>query len=389
MLTRGTKLRVLAFLVVGLTVIVYLGLTYANLGRLVGLAGYYVVKMDVPQGGGIYSDADVTYRGVSVGRVGAINLTATGVEIELDINNSAPQIPSDLSAAVADRSAVGEQYVDLKPNSNSGPYLASGSVIGGDQTTIPPGVDGLLTNLNTLTASVPTQALQTVINELYNATNGQGPNLQNLLDTSSQFVQAAVQNLPQGIQLIQTSQQVLTTQIAETNALTQFSANAALINQQLVQSDGDIRKLIGAVPGLDDALISILKDTNPQLSVLIANLLTTSEVTVTRQPGMRTLLSDLPNAVSVGSAIVRNGQANFGIELTFFNPLPCTAGYGGTPYRNGLDTSPGAPLNTGAACTSPPPGGEVRGSANAPSSGVPAPAQPGSVTLSSLLGLPN
>ena len=43
--------------------------------------------------------------------------------------------------------------------------------------------------------------------------------------------------------------------------------------------------------------------------------------------------------------------AKVGLTLTFFNPLPCTQGYAGTARRGGLDTSPGAPLNTSAGCT--------------------------------------
>src|SRR5262249_4143463 len=70
----------------------------------------------------------------------------------------------------------------------------------------------------------------------------------------------------------------------------------------------------------------------------------------------------------------------FGVALTFFNPLPCTAGYHGTKIRNGLATSPGPPLNTGARCTSPASSGiNVRGSAHAPSAN--------SAGLAALLGV--
>jgi phospholipid/cholesterol/gamma-HCH transport system substrate-binding protein len=55
------------------------------------------------------------------------------------------------------------------------------------------------------------------------------------------------------------------------------------------------------------------------------------------------------------------------VALTFFNPLPCTAGYQGTKVRNGLDTAPGPAVNTNARCTSPARSGiDVRGSAHAP-----------------------
>ncbi|MBY8852911.1 MlaD family protein, partial [Saccharothrix sp. MB29] len=58
---------------------------------------------------------EVTYRGVPVGRVGPIRLVDRRVEVELRITAGAPPIPADLEAVVANRSAVGEQYVDLRP----------------------------------------------------------------------------------------------------------------------------------------------------------------------------------------------------------------------------------------------------------------------------------
>ena len=54
---------------------------YANLGHFLGLSGYYTVKMELPNAGGLFPNADVTYRGVSVGRVGTMSLTATGMAL--------------------------------------------------------------------------------------------------------------------------------------------------------------------------------------------------------------------------------------------------------------------------------------------------------------------
>ena len=115
MLTRATRIRLAVFGLVAVLIMVYTGIHYADLGRLVGLRGYYVVRLNLASSGGIYSAADVTYRGVSVGRVGAMRLTDTGIEVNLDISDSAPPIPTALHASVADLSAVGEQYVDLLP----------------------------------------------------------------------------------------------------------------------------------------------------------------------------------------------------------------------------------------------------------------------------------
>jgi phospholipid/cholesterol/gamma-HCH transport system substrate-binding protein len=89
--------------------------------------------------------------------------------------------------------------------------------------------------------------------------------------------------------------------------------------------------------------------------------------------------------VAAVSPTITSKGANFGLSLSFFAPLPCTAGYGATIYRNGLNTSPAPPLNTSASCTSSASTGiDVRGSAHAPSGGgVPPVTQAGSSAASS------
>jgi phospholipid/cholesterol/gamma-HCH transport system substrate-binding protein len=385
MITRATRAKVLAFIVIGVLVIGYIGVKYADLGRLVGIRGYYVVNLDLADAGGIFPDAAVTYRGVQVGRVGAVNLTDTGVEADLDIDGSAAPIPRNVRAVVADLSAVGEEYVDLRPKSASGPYLADGSTIARDSTQLPLPVTNVLSSIDALAASVPRQSLRTVVDELGKAFQGQGQNLQVLLDTSSSLTNGATQDLPDTIGLIDNSTTVLGTQNDEKDALESFSNSLNLFAGQLDSSDSDIRRLISATPRAATQVTDLLRQTNPSLSILLANLLTTSDLTLGRQGALQELLVATPAAVAAGSTVINQNGANFGLALTFFNPLPCTAGYGGTTYRNGLNTSPGPALNTDAQCTAAPRTGiDVRGSANAPSGGVPAAAKPGVLRVTPL-----
>ena len=100
-------------------------------------------------------------------------------------------------------------------------------------------------------------------------------------------------------------------------------------------------------------MAGLITDNTPTLGALIANLLTISQMTLTRGAALQETFSALPAAIAAGSTVITNKGARFGVALTFFNPLPCTAGYQGTKIRNGLDTSPGPPLNTNARCTSP------------------------------------
>lgn len=381
MLTRATRIKLVVFGVIAVLVIGYTGFHYASLGRLLGLRGYYTVQMELANAGGIFPQADVTYRGVSVGRVGAVRLTPTGVEADLNISSRAPAIPADLKASVSNLSAVGEQYVDLKPTTSSGPYLTQGSVIPRRDTNLPLPVTSLLTSVNELATSVPLPELRIVLNNLAIGFGGTSTSLQALIHGQSKFISASGSALPQTTTLIEDGQTVLATQNAEAAAFRSFAASSRLFAAQLVASDADLRRLFANGAPAAVQVSGLITDNTPTLGALIANLLTTAQITLTRGPALQETFSALPAAIAAGSTTITTKGARFGVALTFFNPLPCTAGYQGTKVRNGLDTSPGPPPNTNARCTSPVSSGiDVRGSAHAPG---PAASSP----MAGLLGL--
>ncbi|WP_043718427.1 MCE family protein [Kutzneria sp. 744] len=361
MLTRGVRLKVVAFLLIGLAAVAVVAARYVGLFG----SGGYTVTMKLADAGGIFPNAEVTYRGVPVGRVHTVDLADDGVDVALDLNQY--DIPQDVEATVANRSAVGEQYVDLKPRRPDGPTLHQGSVIPQSATKIPLPAQTLLTNIDSLVQSVPEDSLHTLVDELDTATHGTTTDLQTLLDSTHSFVGAATEHMPQLTQLVQDSATVLHTQNDEAQALTQFGANAKLIADQLRSSDADLRSLIGTVPQLSVQVSQLIRDTDPSLGVLIANLLSTATVALGRHDALQELLISAPPAIAAGANAIAGGTANFGLSLTFFDPLGCTAGYDGTDRRTGLDAAAGHPLNTQARCTLPPSSGTgVRGAQNAP-----------------------
>ncbi|MGW0522398.1 MCE family protein [Crossiella sp. NPDC003009] len=400
MLSARIRWQIGIFVLVALVGVSYVGARYAGLDRWFGYAGY-TVRVQLADSGGIFTNAEVTYRGVPIGRVGPLRLTARGVEVDLILDDGGPQVPADAQAVVSNRSAVGEQFVDLRPRRDGGPYLAQGSVIGQSDTRIPKPVEHVLAAVDGLVSSVPTKSLRTVVDELGTAFTDSGRNLQQILDSAGSFTEAAIEHLPQTKQLFTDGRTVLDTQAEQSQALKDLTRNAKLLAQQFRESDGDFRKVVAAVPPVSGQVSAVLRETGPNLGVVIANLLTTANVMVTRNAGLEQLLFTAPAAVAAGSTVARADGAHFGMTVTYFNPLPCTQGYEGTEYRNGLVTTPGKPLNTQAACTLPrghP--SSVRGSQNAPKGGkVTAatsnwqPAQleslsPDTATLGGLLGLP-
>ncbi|MFE6287495.1 MCE family protein [Streptomyces sp. NPDC057877] len=396
MITLAIRLKNLAFLIIAVLVLGFLGIRYADLGRYVGVADYYTVDVELPTTGGLFTHSDVTYRGVSVGRVGPIDLTADGVVAELRIKKSAPRIPADTRAVVAGLSAVGEQYIDLRPESDGGPYLAGGSRIERPDTEVPAPVTDVLSSVNDLTRSVPLEELRTVVDELGKAFEGHGDDLQVLLDSGSDFVEAADRALPSTTRLLTDGETVLRTQAEEADAIRGFADGAEELARTLKGSDTDLRRLLTVTPGAATQISGLLRDLDPSLGVVLANLLTTSEVAVTRQRGLEELLVTYPAAVSAGATAVDGGKLNLGLAVTFFDPLPCTSGYEATRFRNGLDLGTTPALNTAASCTAPASSGvNVRGSAHAPRGGpVPEPARPGTLppggaSLPGALALPD
>ena len=365
-LRRVVLIKNVTFLALSVLVLGYLGADYADVGGLFGMPGYYVVRVDLAQTGGLFQNADVTYRGVSVGRVGPIRLTDDGVQADLHLNDSAHDIPRQLHAQVADLSVAGEEYLDLEPATDRAPYLVGGDTVRQADTSTPAPVTTMLTSVNTLTESVPLQALQTVVDQLGDAFTGQAQNLQALLDSSSQFTEAADRALPATSTLLADGRTVLQTQADEGGAIRSFATSADQLAAQLDSSDSDLRQLITNTPEAATQLDQLLQDVGPNLGVLLANLLTTADVAVGRQAGIQELLIRLPQVAAAGSTAINGSGAHMSMAVTFFQPLPCTDGYGGTVHHSGTDTTDG-PWNSAAGCDSPPSTGiDVRGSANAP-----------------------
>jgi phospholipid/cholesterol/gamma-HCH transport system substrate-binding protein len=355
--------------VIAVVAVVYAAFRFTDLGKVFGRDGY-TVKLQLVDSGGIFTNSEVTYRGVQVGRVGEIRLTRAGMDVDLQIRPDAPDIPADLEAVVANRSAVGEQFVDLRPKAESGPYLSGTSVISADRTKVPISTDRVLRDLDSLAMSVPAESLRTVVDELDKAFAGTGGDLQVLLDSTGSFTQAAKEHLPQTIQLLEDTGTVLDTQNAQAGNIRSFSTSLAQINEQLKNSDGDIRRLITAAPQAAEQVTGLLRDSGTNLGVVLANSLTTANILVTRNAGLEQALVTYP-VVAVGSNTVApgDGTAHLGIALNIFNPPPCIKGYEATHRRPGNDTSP-APVNEKAYCAEPVGSPiNVRGAQNAPFGG--------------------
>jgi len=365
-ITRRTKVQLLVFAIITLLGVTFVGARYAQLDRLLVDQSYTVVA-HYPESGGIFAGGEVTYRGVGIGKVTKLELTREGVDVYLEIDNEWDEIPEDTKALVGNRSAVGEQYVELQPNTDDGPYLDDGSEISDVATPIR--TEKLLGDIALTVSSVDQEALRTTVTELGIAFAGTGDDLQRIIDTGTSFIETANANFDITTALIRDSNTVLQTQVDSESSLRTFASELQVFSSSLAGADDDLRKVIDSGSFTANQLRTFLEQNEAEISDLLNNVVTTGRVAVQNIRGIEHLLVWYPNMLegsfTVTSKNPQTGLYDAHIGLILSTSTPCHAGYEGTDTR-GPQNVEDRPLNLDARCTEPPTKSNARGEQNLP-----------------------
>jgi phospholipid/cholesterol/gamma-HCH transport system substrate-binding protein len=329
MLTRFVRTQLAIFAVIGTIGVIAMVLFYIQAPTLLGI-GKMTVTLQLPATGGLYRFSNVTYRGVQIGKVTEVSLTPNGAKATLSLNTS-PKIPADLQADVRSVSAVGEQYVDLRPRTDSGPYLRNGSVIAARDTTIPQSVGPMLDQVSALVASLPKQKLGQLLDESFQAFNGSGYDLGSLSDSASRIADYSNAVADRTRTLIEDSEPFLGSQAQTADSIRTWGRSFAGISDVLAKDDTRVRTLLQNGPGAADEASRLLNQIKPTLPVLLANLTTIGQIAVTYHPGIEQLLVLLPPLVAVEQTANGinwpNGLAHGDFALTVDDPPICTVGF--------------------------------------------------------------
>ena len=372
MISKKVKIQLMVFVLLTLVGVSYVGARYARLDRLV-IDDTYTVVAHFAEPGGIFEGAEVSYRGVTVGQVGDMEVTQAGVDVILEIDDDTHPIPADSDAMVANRSAVGEQYVDLLPQSDGPPYLRDDSEIALGRTETPISTTKLLVDLDRLVNSVNKDSLRTVVSEMGKGFKGTGENLGQIIDTSNSFIRTANANFRMTSRLIDRSNTVLNTQLDSASAIRSFARDLALFSDTMVRSDADLRRVIRSGSATANQLRTFLERNEVNLAALINNLITTGEITLARLDGIEQVLVLYPYVVEGGYTVVSKDpdtglyNAHFGM-VTTSEPHVCTEGYD-TKERMPQERRD-LPMNLDAVCKEPQATTNARGGQHAPRAGT-------------------
>jgi phospholipid/cholesterol/gamma-HCH transport system substrate-binding protein len=342
MFTQLIRIQLVLFTIASVVGISVMVVNYLKAPAMLGL-GRITVTMQLPDAGGLYRFANVTYRGVQLGKVTAVDVNAHGAVATLSLSPS-PQVPADLRAAVRSVSAVGEQYVDLQPRTESGPYLHDGSVIPESDTAIPQPVAPMMEKLSALVTSIPKDRLGQLLDESFKALNGAGADLQSLSDSAARISADADKTAGRTTQLIDDAQPVLDGQVVSADALRTWSDRLAGVSRQLVADDPQIRTLLDTGPDAAQEVSRLLGQVEPTLPVMLANMTSLGQVAVTYHPGLEQLLVLLPPAAAMyQSGTPANNPTGLPIgdfRISVDDPPACTVGFlPPSQWRNPADTS--------------------------------------------------
>jgi phospholipid/cholesterol/gamma-HCH transport system substrate-binding protein len=343
MLTRFVRNQLIIFTIASIVGVAVMIFGYMQVPTLLGI-GRITVQLELPATGGLYRFSNVTYNGVQVGKVTGVELTETGAEATLRLDTS-PKIPADLQAEVRSVSAVGEQYVDLRPRTDSGPYLQDGSVIAMDDTTIPQAVGPMLDQVSALVDSVPEGRISDLLDESFKAFNGAGYDFQSLLDSASEVTGDVNDVSDQTRALIDDTGPLLDSQAETTDSIRSWARSLAGITDQVAQNDPEVRAILQQGPGFAQEVSQLLEQVRPTLPILLANLTTVGQILVTYNPSIEQLLVLLPGVVAAQQAfgLPENnptGLPQGDFTLTIADPNSCTVGFlPPSSWRSPADTT--------------------------------------------------
>ncbi|OBB35042.1 MlaD family protein [Mycobacterium sp. 852002-51961_SCH5331710] len=374
MLPRMVRIQLVIFTIASIIGVVAMVFTYMQVPTLLGI-GKITVTLELPSSGGLYRFANVTYRGVQVGKVTEMDVTRTRATATLRLDTS-PRIPADLHAEVRSVSAVGEQYVELLPRTDSPPYLEDGSVIAMADTTIPQPVSPMLEQLNTLIASIPKGRLTELIDESYNAFSGAGFDMGSLVDSSATLSEALNEDPSRSARLAEDSLPLLDSQARSADSLRVWARSVAGITGQVAADDRQIRTLLDEGPAAADEVAGLLEQIKPTLPVLLANMTTIGQVAVTYRPSLEQVLVLLPPFVAnVQSSAPQNNPTGIALgdfRIQMADPNPCTVGFLPPSQWRSPDDQTTIDTPDGIYCKLPQDSPiVVRGARNAPCMGVP------------------
>ncbi|GAB07424.1 MCE family protein [Gordonia amarae] len=369
-----TKIRVqLALLtILAVAAVSVMAFGYLRIQDYVGI-NKMTVSAELPEGAGLYTRANVTLRGHTIGHVERLDLGTTGVVAVMQLDDR--RIPRNgLRVNVHSMSAVGEQYIDLVPTTESGPGLSDGDVLPVSAASIPAQVGPLLDQANQLLAQIPQGRLRAMMDAMFTAFSGTQEDLTSLVD-STRAIADEVRKNPDGIEtLVKQLSPFLAPHGESADEITTWATQLSSATAEIRSKDDAVRRIIANSPKTAATAQQLLEKLSPTVPVLLTNLVSLGQVALTYNAGMEQILVLMPGIIAAMQTMVNQGAKDQSATASFHTmSLPiCTTGYVPATQRRTAADVDIIPTPDGQFCSIPQNSPvAVRGARNLPCMDVP------------------
>ena len=242
-------------------------------------------------GEGLNPGAEVTYRGVQVGRVTHIALSHGRADITMAID-SGFHVPTNASATLLPINVFGADNIAFAfPNGEQPPYLPARSTI--HATRVSPDIEDLFSTADPLLAQIDAADLQTIVSNLAQASEGEGPTIAASIDEGVKLANFLDNTLPQQLSALD-SLSGFTATLVPTAA--SFNAIAASSNVALPAFNSQAAaygKLLKSLAAFGENFATFLAAYHPDIQTLLSSGDNVARVILTQQDQIGQVLSGL------------------------------------------------------------------------------------------------
>ncbi|ASR04735.1 MULTISPECIES: MCE family protein [Gordonia] len=331
-ITRFVRMQLIIFSIVTVVAMVVMALFYIRIPSMFGV-GSYRVQLNMETSGGLYQNANVSYRGVYVGKVDSVKLTDDGVQATLVID-SGTDIPASAKASVRSVSAIGEQFVEFTPNPDPPADAPTGYLHNDSEVTVsevPVEISTMLDQADALLKEIGDTKLRSLVDEAFVAFNGTGESLQRLLDSMTLFIGEANKNTDTTISLIEQGAPLLGTQSRTADDIRAWTRNVTAFTDQLRADRPEIGDILRKGPSTTSKAQDLFESLGGSYPLLVSNLGTIAHTQVVYLPNWKQILVLYPRLINSLITALNTGTNNFGPNVNFslsFQDRPgCNIGF--------------------------------------------------------------
>ncbi len=300
------KINLIAF------VLISVGLVYAMASQVLTiLQPRYSVEAIFRDAGGVFTNQEVTYRGVTVGQVGEMKVVEDGVSIELKIDETYDEIPAeDIEARVMFKSAVGEQFVDLLPATDGEPFLTDGYTIPKNQTTIPVSTQELLSTLEAVLRGVPPEALEGAVDALGIGLTGHGPDIATIIESMADLAQLFAEKAPEVQGILREGTKVGSAFVNSSDDFKIAIKNLVEVSEELSQDREALKRLMINTNYSSDEIVAFLRDYEGEIDRFLPTFAEFNELQAEHVDDLAQMFIHLPRGLG---AIVKSFEPKTGL----------------------------------------------------------------------------